>query len=289
MLKKLFIRFTPIVFLLGTSSLFSQDLRTILIQNITTKNNIVELDLVEGIEGTYFSLAAVKNSKGYPEGYNARSGKHYYELKSLRNWEGKVDYVVTDLPKEQVISSRLVAPSFESHWDIFMYPNYLSLRTVNFSQKKVLFGIPFSIILLGVFVLVIGAAFLMMKKQLAQCFMLGALLSVIALEGRELVERWTLLGNAQNSAPYVFPQTPVQQFINQIKPIVRDAEWTFRGAFNDEYYKICIRYHLVDQYYYPEQVRRIIPPSGTYIISQRPLPTEKVLVEVNGFYLTQIP
>ena len=232
--------------------LFAQRTRTVLFSNVEAGAQVVEIDFSEKMKGRIFTLSIVKNGAVNSLNFVARSGKHYYDLSGLNNWTGQIDKIYTNLPEQLVSKRKLVNSSLFTVLDAFLVPSTLSLRTVNFLERRTLLGYPFTIVLLSIVITVGIFLLFVLKTKVITAFFLSLLLTFILSDAREVFDRWEIRNQVENTYPLISPKSYVQDFIKEILPIMDGGAWTFRGKFKDEYFKICLKYQLADSYYYPD-------------------------------------
>lgn len=270
--------------------LSAQQANNVLLTNVDVSGQLLELDIRANMAGTYFVVGAVKNNQYYSNNFLARKGKHFYDLRSIPEWHGRAEYVITTLPKSAVKSSRLSPPGLASSWDMFMTLDPFSPRTVNFSSPKYLFGLKFSYLLLLIAALGTLLSFFVLKKSLLVAFVIGLLLSFVCMDVRYMVDRWRIVNTVEQNYPYVQPLNVPQQFINKVKPIIGSNTWAFQGAFTDDYFKLFFQYSLADIPYHLNWRKDVNnAATGTYIITEKPFSDQKILVQEGNFYLVLQP
>lgn len=276
--------------LCNSVKLSAQQANNVLLTNVDVSGQLLELDIAANMAGTYFAVGAVKNNQYYSNSFLAREGKHFYDLRSIPEWDGVAEYVITTLPKGTVKSSRLSPPSLASSWDIFMTLDPFSPRTVNFSQPRPLFGIKFSYLLLLIGVVGSLLVFFVFKRSLITALLVGGLLSFVCMDARYMVDRWGVVQAAEKNYPYTPPLTIPQRFVEKATPIMGDGTWAFQGKFSDDYFKLFFQYSFADIPYHLNWREAVNDaPSGTFIITEKPTGGQNVLVQEGNFYLVVQP
>ena len=273
------------VFLFGTLPIFSQSLDNILFQNFKANGQLLELE-VQVTDFDYpIVMGIVKNNQVYPAPVVIRLGKHYYDFRELDQWTGKVDYLVTNIPSDLIRSKKLVAPSLSSELDILMSEELFSPKIVNFATPKRFFGKSFTLTLgLIAICLILLTKFFFRQSFLTSIF-IGVILTTFLSSARGMVDQWRILQRAERNYPYVSPIDEVQEFVIKARPIIGQQPWSFQGGMRDEYFKLYIIYGLADK---PFRARINRKRAKNLIkITRRPMPSQEVLLEANGFYLVQ--
>jgi len=265
--------------------LLAQKLSTVLFANIEANNQVLELDIPATYDGTYLLLGVVKNDQVSAANFVVRGGKHVYDLRQIPEWNGSIDYLATNLPKRTFISQRLIKPSMGSEWDMFMEVESLSPRTVNFTKPKTLFGFNFTIILSVVAILFSIIGYFILKLSLPFALLGGVILSFILMDARFMLDRWRIVDKVESTFPYVEPLTFAQQFIEKAKPLIGNNTWSFQGDFKDDYFRMFFQYSMAD---IPYKLNwRNNASAGTFIITEKPVENQKILLQENGFYLVK--
>ena len=250
----------------------AQDLDNVLLTNFDTKNKVVELSIINTYDSFQFTIATYdsKTKVLSSEKYFARSGKHYYEMRHLEGWNGKVDFLVTDIPKAAIRSIKLVNPNISQSVDLFLDKKPLTPGTVNFCSPIRLFSLPFNYFLLGLASFIFLLVFYIKKVNLFFALSISCFSMFMLNDTRHIIEHWQIFKIAEENGSMSVPAVAFpQQFIDLAKPIIGNSAWTIKGKLDDETHKIFIKYRLANAAF----VRR--PKPGTYVITREDNSHEK--------------
>ena len=280
------IRLTFFFLLSMTCSLIGQQTSNILFSNFEANNQLIELDIQTNEEGTYFVLGVVQNNQVIgSSSFFARQGAHHYDLRSLPEWSGKIDYLVTTLPEAAINKKSLVQSSLSAEWDIFLAAEKLTPRLINFTKPKTFVGWSFNYILLLVALISTSLLIVVIKKKAVIAAFIGILIATVLMDARQTVDHFSIKQEVQGNGYYISPIDLTEKFIQKARPLITDA-WTFEGKFSEEYYKLYFQYALADlQYIW--NLKNFELPSGTFVITQNPAQDQEILLQENGFYLAK--
>ena len=262
-----------------------QNLQTVLLQNFQAGDQLVELNINLQSDNIPYVFGLVKNGQVEPLALNVRNGRHYYDFRDLNWWNGNVEYLMTNLPKEAIISSRLSNPTIRSEFDVLMYTEAFSPKIVNFATPKQIRGVNFSIVLFLLAVVLILLFKFLFKKSFITAGCIGVLAAVMLMDIRNIVDHWQIYTDTERNHPYVEPLASVQDFVAKVRPFLKGNIWTFQGGMGDEYYKLYINYALADLPFQVNLNRK--RDQSSLKITRKPKQNQKILVEDKGFYLVQ--
>ena len=280
------IKLTSYFLLSMACSLISQQASNVLFSNFDANNQLVKLDISPNQEGAYFILGVVKNNQVIGSSYFfARQGAHHYDLRSLPEWSGKIDYLVSTLPESAIVKKTLVNSSLIAEGDIFLASEKISPKLVNFISPRIFGGWPFAYILLLVIIISTLLLIFVLKKKVVIAAFIGILIATMLMDARQLVDHFAIKRNIERNSYYIAPIDFAEKFILKARPLITDT-WTFEGKFTDEYYKIYFQYALADlQYIW--NLKNFELPSGTFIITQNPAQDQEIILQEDGFYLAK--
>jgi len=227
----MFKRYIPlfIFIVLAVVTTIGQNLTNVLFQNFDANNQILELDL---------DIRYGKMPKAKAIYLTALDGKHYYDVRQIDGWDGRIDYLATSIPKEFIKSSRLKKSSIGAELDILMNNTEMfSPKIVNFISPRSFGGYPFTIVLVLLSCLLGIAIKFLFKQSLFKAFFIAILFSVVLMDGRSMLDHWSIYTDTEKKYPYVNPISIVQDFVRDVRPIIQSGAWTFQGGMGDEYYK----------------------------------------------------
>lgn len=264
----------------------AQGVRTILFNDIETEGRVLELTVPSNYEGTYAILGVVKDQQVYTLDFYVRSGKHYYDLRQLKEWSGKVDFLAITLPKEAIIGRKLVKPSLAVEWDIFLDLGFFSPKIINFIRPIILMGYSFTTVLFFLMVISILIMKFLFKKEWWFAAVVGVLISFILMDLRSQADHHRIIQNLEKQYPALDPITEVKRFVTKARPfIVKDGVWSFQGKLADEYYKLFVQYGFVD-ITYKANIRKVAMEK-LYLVTQEPTSKQEIIMEESGFYLVR--
>ena len=261
---------------------FTQTISTPLLKDFIPNGRVIELTFAPEYEGLYFMLATYNgpNDTAF-KGFFARSGTHCYELRDLDNWNGKINFLVTDQPINYFKNIQLIRPSFINELDLFLAPDRLTPKTINLLGDITLFSYPFSYALVTVFVFNFICIWLIQKKGIFLPLLISGLITFFLMDIRMIIKHWQDYQTTEKTYPYLDTVASPLPFLEKAKPILKEGTWTFRDKFKVEYYKLFIKYKLADIPFV------IHLKKDTYIITEKPKPNQKILCQKNGFFLVK--
>lgn len=269
-----------------TYSLLGQQITNMLFSNFDADRQLIKLDIRSHQEGTYFILGIVKNNQIIgSSSFFARQGSHHYDLRSLPEWSGKIDYLVTTLPVEAISKKKLVNSSLVAEWDIFLASDRFTSKLVNFINPKIFGGWPFTYILLFVAFISTLLLIFVIKKQVVIAVFIGILIATIFMDVRQIADHFSIKRDIQRNNFQIAPIDVAEKFIEKARPLITNA-WTFEGEFTDEYHKLYFQYALAD-IQYTWNLQNFELPTGTFIITQNPAQDQEIILQESGFYLAK--
>lgn len=276
---------TPLLLFYSIFS-FSQEAQNVMFADFMAGKKVLKLEIQSDIDYPFMVLGVVKDEIVYSVDFNARQGVHYYDLRFLDQWEGKIDFLVTNLDKRTIRRSALVEPNIREEVDILLDRELFSARSVNLTKLKTFLGYPLTQVafILAIF-LVIGFYYLG-KKTLPIAIFTSFLLTTILLDTRIIFQHFRAIQQVEDKYPYIDPTVEVQRFLEAIRPIIKDGEWTFQRVLVDEYLYLFLKNNLADIPFLRDDLEQY--PVGTFIITVLPpRADQKIILARNGFNLLQ--
>jgi len=283
----MFKRYIPlfIFVLLAVVTTIGQNITNVLFQNFDANNQILELDLDIRYGKMPATFGVAKKGKAKAIYLTALDGKHYYDVRQIDGWDGRIDYLATSIPKEFIKSSRLKKSSIGAELDILMNNTEMfSPKIVNFISPRSFGGYPFTIVLVLLSCLLGIAIKFLFKQSLFKAFFIAILFSVVLMDGRSMLDHWSIYTDTEKKYPYVNPISIVQDFVRDVRPIIQSGAWTFQGGMGDEYYKLYMRYALAD---IPFKARKKKNGQNIFIITRKPKGNQKILLKNGAFFLVK--
>jgi len=270
-------------------SLFSQSNNTLLFQNSEVDNKVLNLNIASNYNDTYFIIALVKDNTviGQTENY-AKAGSHSYDLRVLKGPNSRVDYIATTLPKDAILKKELVIPDFLEEVDILFAKKVFSPRTINFTASKRFLGYNFTLFTVVGVCLICILLYFLFKKSFLKTVLISVLIGTFLIDTTTIMGQWNIYQQTENKYPYLDPVVHTQKFLEQVRPIIQQGSWTFRGKIRDEYQKLFMKYSLAEINFIPLGITKI--PKGTYIITEeQPKENQSVIIAKEGqlFFLLQ--
>ena len=282
-MKKNIILLFIVLYQTGTA----QSLITPLFSDVRANGEVLVLDIKDQYESNYFIIGLVKNNQliAQTEQY-VRSGEHVYELRHLKEYTGKIDFIATSLPKQAFNSMALGKPTIRQEIDIVLAKSRFTPRAVNFvTPQKTFMGKDFILtVLIFTIIIFLGFRFMSKKKLVLAVFSSMLLGSIFFDLTTTMVAHYNIYQNTEQKYPYIDAIADTQKFIEKARPYIENGRWTFQGEIQDEYQKIYMQYCLAGIQYFPEGTKRI--PKNMYIISfQQPKANQEILVIHEPYYL----
>lgn len=273
------------LFVLFPSVLISQSLNTILYQDVSTNGKVLNIEISQEYEGTFFVIGLViDNNIIANTAYIANAGQHSYDIRDLGREIKKVDFVATSLPKKAILKSTLIAPNLWQEIDILFSKNIFSPKSVNFVPLKRFKGNAFTITVFLFLCIAFCVLSFFLKQPFWKAAFISFLLGTIMVDVTNIRDQWEIYRDSERTFPYIAAVAQTQVFIEEIKPKLLGEMWTFHGKFEDEYQKLFIKYSLADIEFVPESLRSI--PKGTFIItSKQPDQNQEIITKGKQFFL----
>ncbi len=271
-----------LLLIVSTPSSFGQDLKTILLQDIQPKGKVLELTFAPEYDGMFFAIGAYRepNNLTFNE-FFARAGTHHYEMRHLTNWNGTIDYIVTDAPEESFRKFRLVEPTILEEFDLLFSTDEFSPMTVNFLREVRLFSYPFTIILIIFNIFLFIILWLLKRSNILKPLLISCIVTFILMDVKNMTRHLQIIDSTEKTYPYL-PATQIpHSFLETATPLLKEGPWTFQGRFTIDFYRLIIKHRLANIPYINNPIK------GTYIITEKPSSTQKVLFVENGIYLAQ--
>lgn len=281
-LKRLII---PLLLLYSIIS-FGETAKNVMFANFTAGEKVLKLDIKANVDYPFMVLGIVKDDILYSVDFNARQGVHYYDLRFLDQWEGKIDYLVTNLDKRTIRRSAFVEPTISEELDILLDRELFSTRAVNLSKLKTFLGYPLSKIAFVIAIFLTIGFYYVGKRTLPIAIFISFLLTTILLDARIMLQHFRVVQRLEHKYPYIEPHIETQRFLEAIKPIIKDGSWTFQRTLVDEYLYLFFKNNLADIPFLRDDLEQY--PVGTFIITVLPARTDqKLILARNGFNLLQ--
>ncbi|MFK7982453.1 MAG: hypothetical protein AB8G86_20900 [Saprospiraceae bacterium] len=278
----------PPLLLLCSITAFSQKVENVMFVDFLAGNKVLKLDIQSNTDYPLLVLGIVKGKEhlAYTVEFNARQGVHYYDLRFLKEWDGQIKFLVTNLDKRIIRRSALVEPTLKEEIDILLDREIFSTKVVNHTKLKTFLGYPLTQLIFFFATFLIIILFFIGKKNLTTAIFISCLAATILLDTRIIIQHFRTVQQIEDKIPYIKPVVEVQRFLEEIRPIIKDGSWTFQPLLIDEYLYLFFKYNLADIPFLRDDLEKY--PVGTYIISVFP-PDEnqKLILSKNSFNLLQ--
>ena len=264
----------------------AQEMKTLLASDFQAENQVVQLDIQSAYYPLQFKLGIVKGERVFFNTFYAREGAHHYDLRTLNEWEGKIDFLVTNLDQKIIKRHGLEDANLKREWDVFLDKEEFSPSLVNFLRLKSLRGNSIVLVLFFLTAFLSVILFYFYRNWISVVF-IGLLAACILFDGRILVDHFRIIQQVEKSERAVNPLQFVKPFAKEARSKIT-GNWAIKGDLKDEYYKLYLRYAFADlpyiTYYGSD------PPTGTFVISSnRPENDQSILHFRDGYYLYQQP
>ena len=220
----------------------------------------------------------------YYKTFYGRKGVHYYDLRLLEQWEGKVDYLVTSLDKNIIRGHGLVESSIKNELDVLLDKEEFTLSTLNLVRLKTFFGYSMTA-LLFILALFFSIFFYFLKRKIISAIFLSILIVTIIEDNRIMIDHFRIVQQIEEDDLQINPTFFIAPFAEEAKPLI-NGKWTYLGNLQVEYFKLFLRYEFSDIPFIRESVQPI--PKGTFIVTtQKPTGNQKTLLQKGQFYLLE--
>ena len=279
----------PFVFFLFFANLFlasGQEMKISLASNFQAENQVVKLDIQAPYYPLQFKLGIVKQDRVYFKTFYARKGLHYYDLRTLDEWSGKVDYLVTNLDNRFIRAYGIEDSDLKKDWDIFLDKDELTLTSVNFFLPKTFNTQSITFILFFLAILLSAGFFLYWRNWIPSIFSALIIVSVL-FDSRSLVDHVRALQQVEQNALELNPLQFIKPFTDEALPLIK-GRWSTDGELRDEYFFLWLKYAFAN---FPfVRSHRASDFEGTFIVSRnKPEKEELILLFRDGYYLYQQP
>lgn len=273
------------IFFFFPVSLFGQSLNTVLHKNINTNGKVLNLQISQEYEGTFFVIGLVKDNNVIASvGCIANVGRHNYDIRDLGENVKKIDFLVTSLPSKAILKSALITPNLWQEIDILFSKSLFSPKTVNFVTPKRFKGYAFTPTVFLFSCILFCIFYFFFKHPFWKAALISFLLGTIIVDVTTMSDQLDIYRTAERRFPYIDAVAETQIFMEKIKPELEGETWTFRGKFENDYQKLFMRYSLADIEFFPESRKKI--PKGTFIItSKEPKKGQKLVTRDGQFFL----
>jgi hypothetical protein len=261
----------------------SQEMKTLLASNFNAKNQVVKLDIHSEYHPLQFKIGIVKNGTVYYNTFYAREGVHYYDLRTLDEWKGTIEYLVTDLSQNFIRKHELVNANIQKEWDVFLGQEAYNPAIVNLVQAKTFYKQP-ATKLAFFLVIILTIIFFYFKIEMKLAFFSAFLVIVTLIDGRMLINHFRNIDLIESNNLNLNPISFATNFEKEARPILENGSWIFKGGPGSEYIKLYFKYKFADIHCLPHYTEPL--PKGTFIISlNKPKENQKTILQKDGIYL----
>lgn len=255
----------------------------IIARNFRANGKVIELTLPPNFEGARFNFGFLKDGQSYGMDFFGRAGKHYYDLRGHLKWNGKIEALATNLPKE--FSTKLVSSSLSKEIDIFSTPDRFTPTTINLVWLKTFFGFRWSVILFFLAILISVGFWFLKKSKIGIALSVGIITAFVIMDLRNVADRVRIIQGVESTYPYVFLLENVQKFVPKAREIIGDQLWRIKGV-DDGFQELYLKSQLADLLTVKGNKK-----SGKerFIITNQPDEKGEIVLTQGNFYLIRRP